>query len=156
MVMSTLSTSKVNLFAGHESKCENCPKIIVSKENQSAHRAHNVERKQVRQFHLDGEIVPKGNQSVCDYILIDDTEKKAYLIELKGRNTEGAIPQLERSEQLVKASLSGYTLFYRLVFSGSGTHGVAKSNLLAWRAKHGMRGNVYVASFWRSVYEEEI
>ena len=156
MVMSAPSTSKVNLFAGYSSKCGNCPKIIVSKENQSVHSAHNVKRKQVRQFHLDGEIVPKGNQSVCDYILLDDTEKKAYLIELKGRNTEGAIPQIERSEQLVKASLPGYALFYRIVFSGSGTHSVAKSNLLAWKAKHGMRGNVYVASFGRSVYEEKI
>ena len=154
--MSTPTRSQTNLFLGHDSMCGAHQKIIVSRENQSIHRAHNANSKEVRQYQLDGQIFPKGTRSVCDYILLNDTEKKAYLIELKGRNTEDAIPQIEKSEQAVRSSLHGYAFLYRIVFSGSGTHRLAKTALVAWREKHGKRDNVFVASYGRSPYEEEI
>lgn len=154
--MSTLNTSKPDFFTRHTSKCTNCQKCIVSKENRSIHKAHNVNQKHIRHYQLDGQIFPRGTQSVCDYILLDDTEKKAYLIELKGRNTEDAIPQIEKSERAVKSYLPGYVFFYRIVFSGSGTHRLAKTALARWKEKHGKRNDVVVASYGRSIYEEEI
>ena len=40
--------------------------------------------------------------------------KKAYFIELKGKNIDDAVEQLAAGERMCKAELQGYSIFYRM------------------------------------------
>ena len=145
-----------NLFDGHNSLCTRYQKVIVSTEKRSTHKGNNKACKEVRQYRLDGGVFARGTRSVCDYLVLNDKDKIAYLIELKGQHTEDAISQIQKAEQAVKPSLSGCEFLYRIVFSGSGTHSLTKTALVAWKEKHGKCNNVFVASYARGIYEEEI
>ncbi len=145
-----------DIFEGHKSLCFLHQKEIVSEENHAEHRACNIEESRVRQYKLDGDVIPRNKQRVCDYIVLNDDEKTAYLIELKGRHTEEAIEQIASSEKAVKPSLQGYDLFYRIVYHGRGTHKIAGARLLAWREKYGKREKKWVAQFTSTSYKETI
>lgn len=53
----------------------------------------------------------------CDFLLVNDTQQKAYFIELKGGNIDDAVDQLEAAEKKCRAELAGYAFFYRIVCS---------------------------------------
>ena len=106
------------LLTPDKSRCEKHQKIIVSKDLKvpREHRAINENQMyEVRQYRLDGDVIQQ--EKCCDFLVINDTLKKAYFIELKGQNIDEAVKQLEAGENKCKSELSGYTFFYRIVAS---------------------------------------
>ena len=83
------------LLDPQKSKCKKNDKIIVSKDlnTDRKHVAENLKQNNVRQYQLDGVIIK--NQKTCDYLVLNDDSKKAFFIELKGRNVSEAISQFE-------------------------------------------------------------
>ena len=128
------------LLIPEKSLCEKNQSIIVSKDKKSQvqHRAVNPERMfYVRQYRLDGELVKY--EKCCDYVLINDTGKKAYFIELKGGNIDEAVSQLEAGEKKCSAELKGYTFLYRIVCSKAKTHNIKNLKYRKFKEKCGAR-----------------
>lgn len=128
------------LLTLQNSLCEKNQAIVVSKDKgaQREHRANNPQRKfDLRHYKLDGVLIQQTK--CCDFLLINDSRKKAYLIELKGRNIDDAVDQLEAGEEKCKAELEGYTFFYRIVCSKAKTHKIQNNKFRKFREKYGVR-----------------
>ena len=65
------------------------------------------------QYQIDGEVIKTGDR--CDYLLMNETSKTAYLIELKGSDLVKAASQLEATENALRSQLVEYQLQYRIV-----------------------------------------
>lgn len=78
------------------------------------------------------------DEKCCDFLLLNDTGKDAYFIELKGQNIDEAILQLEAAETKCKSELSNYTFYFRIVASKMRTH---KMNSLKFRKFQERCGN---------------
>ncbi len=105
------------------SECELHQKEIVCKDkgSTSVYRAINPNGiLSVRKYRLDGNLVK--NEKCCDYLILDDTCKKSYYIELKGRDVEKAVCQILAGENICKKELHGYISCYRIIASKSPTH----------------------------------
>lgn len=107
------------------SLCESRQKIIVSRDEKSScqHRANNKEENLVRHYRIDGCVVTSKNVKKCDFLLLNDEKKNAYLIELKGTNIMRAIEQLESTERMLENDLQRYQIYYRIVYR-SNTHAI--------------------------------
>lgn len=106
------------IFDGHESLCKPNAKTIVSQDKGAPrkHIAENPGQKfTVRQFRLDGDIF--HDITCCDFLLLNDTSKNAYYIELKGNDVGHAAEQLMAGAKLCANELKGYTEYYRIVAS---------------------------------------
>lgn len=120
------------------SLCEPNQKEIVSKDRRESrkHVAYNLEQAyQVRHYRLDGEIVQQAK--CCDYLLINDTLKNAYFIELKGGNVDEAVPQLEQGYVKFRSELAGYRYYFRIVSSRVRTHDIKKTSFRKFKDKWG-------------------
>jgi hypothetical protein len=125
------------LLQSCESKCEQNAPIIVSKEKSCAHYAINADRNNVRQYKIDGEVVPRtDNRPACDYLVLNDDKKTAYFIELKGSDILRAIKQVEETEKMLKNELSDYSARFRIVYK-SGTHDIQNSLIVEWKRRMG-------------------
>ena len=103
---------------------------FVSSENQCKHIGKNPGRHAVRQFKVDGEVFPKGaTPQRCDYLLLNDTKKTSYYIELKGSDIPKATQQIDSTVAMLSPSLPGYKIFRRIVYK-SGTHKIEESSVL--------------------------
>lgn len=126
------------LLSDEKSLCAKDQKIIVSKDRGTSriHKAYNPDKKYcVRHYKLDGDIIK--NRKCCDFLLLNDTSRHAYLIELKGGNIDEAVPQLEAGAQLCRTEVPEYTLYYRIVCSKARTHDIRKSIFRKFRARCG-------------------
>lgn len=122
------------------SLCEKKQAIVVSKEkgNQREHRATNPQRKfDLRHYKLDGNVFKQTK--CCDFLLVNDSRNKAYLIELKGGNIDDAVEQLEAGEQKCRDELKGYIFFYRIVCSKARTHKIQSVKFRKFKEKCGVR-----------------
>ena len=138
--------------------------IIVSRDPKSKtdcrHVARNIVRKNnlrsvVRQYEVDGKIITEGNK--CDYMVLNDDMKTAYLIELKGDRIHHAIKQLEDTLKKMKENLPEYTFFLRIVYTGNCTHAVRDNKTIRWKDEHGKSSDdIAIANLGRSPYEEDI
>lgn len=128
------------LLNSEKTRCEAHQKIIVSKDSGTSrvHRAINPEQRyEMRQYKLDGDIVQL--QTCCDYLVLNDSLKNAYFIELKGGNIDEAVPQLQSGADLCKVELTGYTFYYRIVCSKVRTHDIQKNSFRKFKDKMGSR-----------------
>lgn len=125
------------LLAEVQSLCEKNQKEIVSKDKRgkSEHRASNKGQNDVYHYRLDGELVKQ--QTCCDFLLLNDTKKRAYLIELKGSDVIKGIKQLEHGELHFRSELAGYRILYRLVYTRAKTHNTQSNVFRKFREKHG-------------------
>lgn len=125
--------SKYEDIKKYESKCKENAKIIVSKENNSIHRANNIDKKKVYQYKVDGDIYEKTSSNArVDYLVINEDKKTAYLIELKGSDLEKAMKQLQASKSTFSKALKGFIVYLRIIFK-SGTHGIPGSKMLEYK-----------------------
>lgn len=69
----------------------------------------------VTHYQIDGIVIKNGNK--CDFLLINETAKIAYLIEVKGSDLSWAAKQLFETERVLSKQLSSYSLRYRIVAS---------------------------------------
>lgn len=121
-----------------KSLCEANQQIIVSKDDgeKRMHRALNKQKRYcVRQYKLDGGIVLR--QTCCDFLLLNDTLRNAYFIELKGGNIDDAIPQLEAGYERFRSELGKYNFYFRIVSSKVRTHNVQKNRFRKFKDKWG-------------------
>ena len=100
---------------GFESLCSKNAGQIVSrdKRNPQYHKGINTGKKYVTHYKIDGIVIKSGKR--CDYLLIDEEKRIAYLIELKGSDLVKAAEQLEHTERALSRELSDYSLQYRIV-----------------------------------------
>lgn len=115
-------------LCGYASRCEERQAIIVSKDygTKREHRAINVNRSNVSQYKIDGDVV--RDQTIrCDFLVMNEDKRDAYLIELKGSDIEHAINQLETTAARFKSELRAYKIKYRIVCSYARTQAL-KSN----------------------------
>ncbi|MCD8361508.1 MAG: hypothetical protein LUC98_00895 [Lachnospiraceae bacterium] len=108
------------LLTKDKSLCEEHQKIIVSEENRRKHRAINIEHSLVRHYRLDGDIVRQ--EKCCDFLVLNDSKKRAYFIELKGTNTSDAVQQLESAVSRFKDEVNEYAIYLRIVGKNMRTH----------------------------------
>ena len=124
------------IFEKSKSLCNVKQKIIVCEENRQKYIANNVNNNRVFKYNIDGDILPSGSSQLrCDFLVENETKKNAYLIELKGKNVEHAIDQINATVRCFKAQLCGYTVFPRIVYRRN-THGVRSSKANAFRIKY--------------------
>ena len=128
------------LLTQEKSLCEKKQAIVVSRDVKQSrvHRAINPEREfDLRHYKLDGDIVQ--NETSCDFLLLNDSLKKAYFIELKGENIDEAVAQLEASEKKFASELGDYKFLYRIVCSKALTHKIRKPHYSKFAEKCGTR-----------------
>ena len=93
-------------------------KEVVSKENKQKHVGLNPNRRcRLIHYRVDGVILK--NQKACDFILINETDGIAFLIELKGCRVDNAVDQLKTTEETLHEYLKNYKLQFRIVTSTS-------------------------------------
>ena len=117
--------------------------IFKSEENGCVHIGKNVSGHTIRHYKVDNGIIPQNDsQERCDYLLLNDTDKRAYYIELKGSDLEKAIRQIENSIRLLHSGISSYTVFPRIVYY-SGTHDIRGSKVTKWKAQYQRRAVIH-------------
>ena len=83
---------------GFTSLCSKYAMQIVSKDkgNPQYHRAKNPAGDYVTHYKIDGKVIKAGSR--CDYLLLNEESRMAYLIELKGSDLVKAAEQLEANK----------------------------------------------------------
>ena len=121
----------------YKSMCQERQKIIVSRDQGAArvHQARNVDSDLVRHYQIDGYVICDPSVRKCDFLLLDDTKKKAYLIEVKGTDIKHAVGQLENTERILKSDLEGYQREFRIVYRAN-THGVHSPEYTKFCLRH--------------------
>lgn len=125
------------LLIPNESLCENKAKIIVSKDKYTnrRHISNNLKENNVRQYQLDGVVIK--NEKSCDYLVLNDDNKKAFFIELKGSNVSEAIPQFEGAIKKLSSELLNYSFKFRIISSKSKSHEIRDSKIISFKKKYG-------------------
>ena len=112
---------------------------FVSKENGCEHIGIN-HGSHIRHYKVDGGIFPSGTKPRrCDFLLLNDTKKTAYYIELKGSDIPTAIEQVDRSVALLQSSHPKYTIYRRIIYRTGRSHEVNSQEVVRWKAKHGAK-----------------
>lgn len=127
--------------------------VFTSSENGCTHVGKNTSREHIRQFQVDGGVIPKNaSDPRCDYLLLNDDKKTARYIELKGSDIEKAISQIENTIKLLHPSISSYTIYRRIVFR-TGSHSVNSRIVTNWKKRYGKNNGVVISE---RKYEENI
>lgn len=112
---------------------------FVSSENGCTHVGQNEAHDSVRHFQIDGGVLPKGKDPMrCDYLLLNDSNQRAYFIELKGSDIKKATEQIDASVAMIAASLPGYSVYKRIIYH-TRTKAMANSDVLKWQKRNAGR-----------------
>lgn len=126
-------------LTGFESICSRDAAQIVSRDkgNPQYHKGINSRRVYVSHYKIDGVVIKSGSR--CDYLLMNEATRTAYLIELKGSDLIQAAKQLEATEKALNQQLSGYGLQYRIVANKCRTQEIRSSEYrkyqLRWKKR---------------------
>ena len=114
-------------LTGFESLRGTNDKQIVSRDkgNPQYHKAINTVKAYVTHYQIDGVVIKSGDR--CDYLLMNEDKKIAYLIELKGSDLVKAAKQLESTENALRQALVGYSMRYRIVANKCKTQEIKSS-----------------------------
>lgn len=126
---------------GYLSSCEERQPIIVSRDvgTKREHRAINKNICRVTQYKVDGDVT-RDTSIRCDYLVMNDDLKEAYLIELKGSDIEHALEQLEATAKRFQNELREYFVKYRIVCSRARTQAIYGSKCKKFKQKHSRSG----------------
>lgn len=127
-------------ISGHTSLCKERARIITSRDKgqSQTHIAINKDISLVTHYQVDGVIIKNGNK--CDFLLINEDKKTAYLIELKGSDLSWAARQLQVTEQTLSAQLAPYQpLQYRIVANKCRTNEIETAEFKKYRKCWGKR-----------------
>ena len=110
-----------------------------SSEKGCKHVGENKAHDSIRHFQIDGGVLPKGKDPVrCDYLLLNDSNRRAYYIELKGSDIKKATEQIDASVAMIAASLPGYSVYKRIIYH-TGTKTMQNSDVLKWKIRNAGR-----------------
>ena len=148
----------------YENLCKNeRQKIIVSRDDNEKsigkkceHRANNKNQSLVRQYKVDGSIFIDGKK--CDFLVLNDEKKNAYLIELKRSRILEAIEQLESTYERIKLALPEYQFLFRISHAETNnTHTIKNQKIIRWREKYGKTSEgKLIADLKKTPYCEDI
>ena len=123
----------INAFAPFQ---QGTQAIFRSAENGCEHIGINTNSHAIRHFKVDGDVLePNSQEERCDYLLLNDTDRYAYYIELKGSDLEKATRQIDNSVRLLHSGIQNYTVFPRIIYR-SGTHDIHGSAVTKWKVKY--------------------
>ena len=110
---------------------------IISEENESKHIAININKNRVRQIKIDGDVLKRSDtfDIRVDYLVLNETKKFAYLIELKGRNIKHAFEQLENTDKKMQTALKDFKIYWRVVYN-SRTLNVRNNKITKYLKNH--------------------
>ncbi len=123
----------------YKSICGKYAMQIVSRDrgNSQYHKAYNRAKAYVTHYRIDGVVITTGSR--CDFLLMNEETKTAYLIELKGSDLVKAAEQLKATEVALKQELFGYNLQYRIVANKCRTQEIYSSAYrkyqLCWKGR---------------------
>jgi hypothetical protein len=119
------------------SYCTEYQKEIHSKENNSEHIAVNKDGDFVRQIKIDGDVLPANynEERRADYLVLDETKKTAYIIELKGSHIMSAFAQLENTDKKLSDALKEQEVYWRVVCS-SRTANLKNNDVKKYQKNH--------------------
>lgn len=124
-------------IAGYMSLCKERAPIISSRDKggSQTHIAYNRDSSFVTHYQVDGVIIKSGNK--CDFLLINEDKKTAYLIELKGSDLSWAAKQLQATEQTLSAQLAPYQprLQYRIIANKCKTSEIETAEFKRYRMR---------------------
>lgn len=120
---------------GFKSLCDKNAAQIVSRDkgNPQYHRGNNPAKAYVTHYQIDGVVIDTGSR--CDWLLINEDARRAYLIELKGSDLVKAAGQLEATEAILRKALTGYKLYYRIVANKCKTQEIMSSAYRKYQIK---------------------
>lgn len=120
-----------------ESDCDQKAPIIVSRDKHSRrqHKGKNPEQNYVTHYRVDGYVLTEGKR--CDFLLINEDKKKAYLIELKGSDLTAAAEQLEATQAKLAKELEGYDVNFRIAANKCKTQEIENGKFRKFRRQHG-------------------
>ncbi len=100
---------------GFKSLCNKYASQIVSQDkgNPQYNKGINSANTYVTHYKIDGIVIKTGSR--CDYLLMNEEKRIAYLIELKGSDLVRAAGQLEATEKFLGQELSDYELQFRII-----------------------------------------
>lgn len=110
---------------GFSSLCEDHQKNVVSRDygTKRKHTAINPNGACfVTQYNIDGVVIRTGKR--CDFLVMNEDKKDAYLIELKGSDVEKAAEQLVETAKTLSEQLRSYNKHYRIVCTRCRTHAI--------------------------------
>lgn len=139
-------------IAGYTSLCEEKARVIVSRDKGGSQRhiAHNDDPSVVTHYKVDGVIIRNGNK--CDFLLLNESKRTAYLIELKGSDLSWAAKQLYCTEQALAEELAPYRpLQYRIIANRCRTSEIETTEFKRYRKL--WRGRLICRT---RIYEEHI
>lgn len=124
-------------LADYDSICEVTQRIIVSRDKgeKREHIAHNAHRAHVSHYQVDGNII--CDETSCDFLVMNDDQKTAYLIELKGSDILKAVRQLDVTNKKLQDKLKGYHVFFRIVLSKTRTHAIESTEFKKYKKRWG-------------------
>ena len=106
----------------------------------------NPEKKHIRQFRVDGDVFPEGKEPErCDVLLLNDTDRQSYYVELKGTDIPKAVRQIESTISLINPSIN-YTIYCRIVVHRARTHKIKDRSVVAWQNKRKGRTKIQSTS----------
>lgn len=112
---------------GFDSLCGKNDYQIVSRDkgNPQYHRGINKDNSYVTHYKIDGIVIKTGER--CDYLLMNEEKRTAYLIELKGSDLIKAARQLAATEKYLGNELARYHVYYRIIADKCKTHNIHSS-----------------------------
>lgn len=125
---------------GFKSECGLYDSIVTSRDKGSSRRhiAH-TNGCCVTQYRIDGYVITQGNK--CDYLVMNETDSIAFLIELKGSDLSWAAQQLASTEENLRHIFAkDYEFRFRIVASKCKTQEIESTEFRKYRAK--WKGNL--------------
>ena len=122
---------------GYASLCGGRQRTVVSRDRgtRREHRANNLTLCRVSQYKIDGDVVCDTSIR-CDFLVMNDDKRDAYLIELKGSDIEHALDQLEATASRLQNELREYHVKYRVVCSRAKTQAIRSIKYKKFCKKH--------------------
>lgn len=123
----------------YPSLCDKNARYIVSRDKggRQYHKGININNDFVTHYKIDDVVISKGIR--CDYLLINEDKRRAYLIELKGSDLVKAAEQLEATEKTLRSDLIPYDLFYRIIANKCLTHSIHSSEYRKYQLRWGKK-----------------
>ena len=87
-------------------------KILIAQDKGSHH--FRIENKSGH-YLLKLRLIERQNNRMCDYLILNCSEKKAFFVELKGQNLSDAVMQIQSTLKTLSPRLSAFKFFARIV-----------------------------------------
>jgi len=96
--------------------------LCTDKGSKTKYVYNNQSSDYLSNYRVDGGLISYDETRKCDYLLLNCEKKQSYFIELKGSDIISAVDQIDKSIDLLKNKLPGFSFFARIVLTRVNTH----------------------------------